>query len=192
MALTRKFLEALGIEQAKIDEIISAHTEVTNALKADRDSYKEKAEKYDETKTELDKAKSELEKVNKDEYKTKYESLEAEFNKYKTDIAEKEVKVKKEEAYKKMLKEIGVNEKSIDAIVKVKDLSSLKLDDKGEIVDVDTLKESEKKDWEGFIIKSEVGGQDPSTPPDNDKEKIDVSNMSMEDYIKARTEGRIK
>ena len=192
MALTRKFLEALGIEQAKIDEIISAHTEVTDSLKADRDSYKEKAEKYDETKTELDKAKSELDKVNKDEYKTKYESLEAEFNKYKTDIAEKEVKGKKEEAYKKMLKEIGVNEKSIDAILKVKDLSSLKLDDKGNIVDVDTLKESEKKDWEGFIIKSEVGGQDPSTPPDNDKEKIDVSNMSMEDYINARTEGRIK
>ena len=192
MALTRKFLEALGIEQAKIDEIISAHTEVTDSLKADRDSYKEKAEKYDQTKTELDKAKSELDKVSKDEYKTKYESLEAEFNKYKTDIAEKEVKGRKEEAYKKMLKEIGVNEKSIDAILKVKDLSSLKLDDKGEIVDVDTLKESEKKDWEGFIIKSEMEGQDPSTPPDNDKEKIDVSNMSMEDYIKARTEGRIK
>ena len=192
MALTRKFLEALGIEQAKIDEIISAHTEVTDSLKADRDSYKEKAEKYDQTKTELDKAKSELDKVSEDEYKTKYESLEAEFKKYKTDIAEKEVKVKKEEAYKKMLKEIGVNEKSIDAILKVKDLNTIKLDDKGEIVDVDSLKESEKKDWEGFIIESEVHGQNPSTPPDNDKEKIDVSNMSMEDYIKARTEGRIK
>lgn len=192
MALTRKFLEALGIEQAKIDEIISAHTEVTNALKADRDNYKEKAEKYDETKTELDKAKSELEKVNKDEYKTKYESLESEFNKYKTDIAEKEVKVKKEEAYKKMLKEIGVNEKSIDAIVKVKDLSSLKLDDKGNIVDVDTLKESEKKDWEGFIIKSEEEGQNPNTPPDHQHENVDTSTMSMDDYIKARSEGRIK
>ena len=192
MALTRKFLEALGIEQAKIDEIISAHTEVTNALKADRDNYKEKAEKYDETKTELDKAKSELEKVNKDEYKTKYESLESEFNKYKTDIAEKEVKVKKEEAYKKMLKEIGVNEKSIDAIVKVKDLSSLKLDDKGNIVDVDTLKESEKKDWEGFIIKSEEERQDPNTPPDHEHENVDTTQMSMDDYIKARSEGRIK
>ena len=192
MALTRKFLEALGIEQAKIDEIISAHTEVTDALKADRDSYKEKAEKYDETKTELDKAKSELDKVNKDEYKTKYESLESEFNKYKTDIAEKEVKVKKEEAYKKMLKEIGVNEKSIDAIVKVKDLSSLKLDDKGNIVDVDTLKESEKKDWEGFIIKSEEERQDPNTPPDHEHENVDTTQMSMDDYIKARNDGRIK
>ena len=192
MALTRKFLEALGIEQAKIDEIISAHTEVTDSLKADRDSYKEKAEKYDQTKTELDKAKSELDKVNKDEYKTKYESLESEFNKYKTDIAEKEVKVKKEEAYKKMLKEIGVNEKSIDAIVKVKDLSSLKLDDKGNIVDVDTLKESEKKDWEGFIIKSEEERQDPNTPPDHEHENVDTTTMSMDDYIKARNDGRIK
>ena len=192
MALTRKFLEALGIEQAKIDEIISAHTEVTDSLKADRDSYKEKAEKYDQTKTELDKAKSELDKVNKDEYKTKYESLEAEFNKYKTDIAEKEVKVKKEEAYKKMLKEIGVNEKSIGAILKVKDLSSLKLDDKGNIVDVDTLKESEKKDWEGFIIKSEEERQDPNTPPDHEHENVDTTQMSMDDYIKARSEGKIK
>ena len=192
MALTRKFLEALGIEQAKIDEIISAHTEVTDSLKADRDSYKEKAEKYDQTKTELDKAKSELDKVSKDEYKTKYESLEAEFNKYKTDIAEKEVKGRKEEAYKKMLKEIGVNEKSIDAILRVKDLNTIKLDDKGGIVDVDTLKESEKKDWEGFIIKSEVGGQDPSTPPDGQKENVDTSKMSMDEYIKARSEGRIK
>ena len=192
MALTRKFLEALGIEQAKIDEIISAHTEVTDSLKADRDSYKEKAEKYDQTKTELDKAKSELDKVNKDEYKTKYESLEAEFNKYKTDIAEKEVKGRKEEAYKKMLKEIGVNEKSIDAILRVKDLNTIKLDDKGEIVDVDTLKESEKKDWEGFIIESEVHGQDPSTPPDKQKENVDTSKMSMDEYIKARSEGRIK
>ena len=192
MALTRKFLEALGIEQAKIDEIISAHTEVTDSLKADRDSYKEKAEKYDQTKTELDKAKSELDKVSKDEYKTKYESLEAEFNKYKTDIAEKEVKGRKEEAYKKMLKEIGVNEKSIDAILKVKDLSTLKLDDKGNIVNVDTLKESEKKDWEGFIIESEVHGQDPSTPPDKNKDNVDTTKMSMDDYIKARSEGRIK
>ena len=84
MALTRKFLEALGIEQAKIDEIISAHTEVTNALKADRDSYKEKAEKYDETKTELDKAKSELEKANKDEYKTKEEAA-ADYRQWRSD-----------------------------------------------------------------------------------------------------------
>ena len=36
MALTRKFLSALGIEEAKIDEIISAHADTVNALKEQR------------------------------------------------------------------------------------------------------------------------------------------------------------
>ena len=33
MALTRKMLKAMGIEEEKIDEIIDAHTETVNALK---------------------------------------------------------------------------------------------------------------------------------------------------------------
>ena len=45
MALTRKFLKALGIEDEKVDEIISAHTETVDALKAERDGYKADAEK---------------------------------------------------------------------------------------------------------------------------------------------------
>lgn len=192
MALTRKFLEALGIEQAKIDEIISAHTEVTNSLKEERDSYKEKAGKYDETKTELDKTKADLEKAGKDEYKAKYETLDAEFKKYKADVLEKEVKGKKETAYRNLLKDIGVNEKSIDAIVKVKDFSTIKLDDKGSIEGIDNLKTEEQKNWEGFIIKKETDGSDTHTPPDNDKDKPNFSTMSMEDYIKGRSEGRIK
>ena len=59
-------------------------------------------------------------------------------------------------------------------------------------MDVDTLKESEKKDWEGFIIKSEEEGQDPNTPPDHQHENVDTTTMSMDDYIKARNDGRIK
>ena len=34
MGLSRKFLAAMGIEADKIDEIIAAHTETTEALKA--------------------------------------------------------------------------------------------------------------------------------------------------------------
>ena len=33
MALTRKFLKAMGIEDDKIDQIIDAHTETVTALK---------------------------------------------------------------------------------------------------------------------------------------------------------------
>ena len=46
MALTRKFLAALGIEAEKVDEIITAHAETVDALKAERDEYKANAEAY--------------------------------------------------------------------------------------------------------------------------------------------------
>ena len=44
MSLTRKMLKAMGIEEDKIEQIIEAHTDVTDSLKADRDKYKEDAE----------------------------------------------------------------------------------------------------------------------------------------------------
>ena len=47
MALSRKFLAAMGIEADKIDEIITAHVETVDGLKKERDDLKEKADKYD-------------------------------------------------------------------------------------------------------------------------------------------------
>ena len=54
MALTRKFLSALGIEADKVDEIISAHTETVEALKNERDTFKADAEKLTGVQKELD------------------------------------------------------------------------------------------------------------------------------------------
>ena len=44
MALTRKFLKALGIDEDKIDEIISAHGETVTALKDEIEKAKQSAE----------------------------------------------------------------------------------------------------------------------------------------------------
>ena len=41
MALTRKFLKAMGIEDEKAEEIISAHVETVNGLKGERDALQE-------------------------------------------------------------------------------------------------------------------------------------------------------
>ena len=57
MALTRKFLSALGIEADKVDEIINAHAETVNALKEERDNYKADAEKLPAVQKELDELK---------------------------------------------------------------------------------------------------------------------------------------
>ena len=80
MALTRKFLSALGIEDDKVDEIINAHTETVNALKEQRDSYKEEAEKLPNVQKELDDLKATAEKSGEDAYKVKYEALKEDFD----------------------------------------------------------------------------------------------------------------
>ena len=90
MALTRKFLSALGIEDDKVDEIIGAHTETVNALKEQRDSYKADAEKLPTVQKELDDMKAAAEKNGKDAYKVKYDALKEDFDKFKADLKEKE------------------------------------------------------------------------------------------------------
>lgn len=53
MALSRKFLAALGIEDAKVDEIIQAHTDTVNGLKDEIEKYKADAEKLPGVQKEL-------------------------------------------------------------------------------------------------------------------------------------------
>jgi hypothetical protein len=57
MALTRKFLKAMGIDEEKIDEIITAHSDTVNGLKDERDKYKDAAEKLPSVQKELDELK---------------------------------------------------------------------------------------------------------------------------------------
>ena len=69
MALSRKMLRAMGIEDEKIDQIIEAHTESIDALKEQRDQYKADAEKLPALQKKLE----ELEAAGDDGYKQKYE-----------------------------------------------------------------------------------------------------------------------
>ena len=189
MALTRKFLSALEIEADKVDEIITAHTEVTDALKAERDSYKEDAEKVPSLTAELDKLKAAADKGEKDPYKVKYDALKEEFENYKTDIANKETKAKKEDAYRALLKGAGVSEKRIEAVLKVSDVESIEFDDEGKVKDSDKLTESIKTEWADFIQTEGTQGAQTANPPgtDNNTPK-DLGKLSMAEYIKARKE----
>lgn len=166
MALTRKFLSALGIEADKVDEIISAHTEVTDALKADRDKYKADAEKLPSIQKELDELKKA--KEGEDPYRKKYEELQKEFNDYKADIEAKNTTAKKEQAFKAILKEIGVSDKVIDNVIKVSDMSKIEFDDKGEVKGADDLKKSLSTEWAGFISTKKKEGANSANPPAND------------------------
>ena len=173
MALSRKFLTALGIEADKVDEIIQAHSETVEGLKNERDSYKADAEKYKATKEELDKANEQLKDLNKeDSYKVKYET--------------EKTNASKAAAYKSLLKEIGISDKRIDAVARLAELDKIKLDKDGKIEGVDDLKKSLSDEWADFIVKDGSKGAETSTPPDGQGGTVKTKKEIME--IKDTTE----
>lgn len=165
MALTRRMLKAMGIEEEKIDQIIDAHTETTDALKADRDKYKEAAEKIPGLERDLQNAKDAADAAAKDSYKEKYESEKQAFADYKKGVEAEQTKAKKTAAFKELLKKAGVSEKRIDAVVKVTPLDEIELDKDGKIKDADEKEKSIKEEWSEFIVRKSEEGADTETPP---------------------------
>lgn len=163
--LTRKMLKAMNIEEEKIDQIIEAHTEVTESLKAERDKYKESADKVSDLQSQLDKANETIKAAGSDSFKVKYEAIKEEFDAFKKDIKTKETAKAKADAYEQLLKDTGISEKRIPAILKVTDMESVELDENGKLKDADKLTESIKTEWSDFIQTKGVQGADIPNPP---------------------------
>lgn len=77
-------LKAMGIEDEKIDQIIDEHAESVNALKAQRDEFKEAAGKADGYKKELDALKAKGEGAG--EYEEKYKAAVKNLEDYKAKV----------------------------------------------------------------------------------------------------------
>lgn len=173
MAFTRKFLSALGIEDDKVDEIIQAHTEVTNGLKEERDKYRTEAEQYKDKAGKLQEVQKELDDLKSgnetNEYEVKYNQLQEEFEAYKSDVEKKETTAKKKEAYRNLLKEAGVNEKRIDTIIKASPsaIEEIEFDDQGNVKGAGELKTKISEEWADFIVKTETKGANTANPPTN-------------------------
>lgn len=167
MALTRKFLSAMGIEEDKIEQIIDAHTETVTALKEARDSYKADAEKLADVEKKLADANEKLKDVKPDEYKEKYDKVKADFDKFKADTEAKESRTKKEDAYKAILKDANIPEKHFAKILKYSDIDGLEFDDKGELSNKSELLKSIKEEWGDHIEQTGTQGANVQNPPAN-------------------------
>ena len=160
--LSKKFLFGLGIDEEKADLICERHKEVLSEVMDERDKYKEDADKFNAVKAELDTLKQQT--AGTDSYKDKFEALQKEYNDFKADVESKQTTAKKESAFRNILKDIGIPEKRIDSVVKVSDINGIELDGEG-IKDVETLKESLKKEWSDFITTTKVEGVNSANPP---------------------------
>ena len=169
MAFTRKFLSAMGIEAEKVDEIINAHIEVVDGLKEERDNFKKDAEKLVDVEKELTKAKEKLAKNGEGETVAKedYDKLKKEYDDYKADITAKNTRTEKENAFRELLKSVGVSEKRFNAIIKVSDIDGLELDKDGKIKDAEKHTENVKSEWADFIETTTTKGADTANPPAN-------------------------
>lgn len=187
MALTRKMLSAMGIESEKVDEIINAHAETVNGLKEEIDKYKADAGRLQSVSQELEAIKKNGEKS---PYKVKYEALveerdnlQKEFDDYKNSIAAEKTVARKKEAYRKLLKDTGVSEKRIEAVLKVSDFESLELSEDGKFTDSEKLAENIKTEWADFITtQKEEGAKVPTPPAGNSK----GSPLTREEIVKIK------
>ena len=184
MAFTRKMLKAMGIEDEKIDQIIDAHSETVDALKADRDTYKEDAAKLAAVQKELD----ELKAKGDDGYKAKYEAEKAAHDALKADIAAKETKKAKTDAYRELLKGANIDEKRIATILRAEapTIDKIELDADGKIKNAEQYTESIKSDWADFIVTQSAKGTNTATPPANGGA---ASTKTKEDILKIKDAG---
>lgn len=168
MALTKAFLKEVlskaGVSPENIteaiDSIIDGHVTSINALREEIATYKADAEKLPGVQKELDA----LRATTNDEWEAKYTAEHEAFEQFKASVAaEKELSTKKA-LYTDLLKGQHVDEKRLEAILRVTDFSGMTVKD-GKLVDADKLAEAIKSDWAGFIVSDQTNGAHVDTPP---------------------------
>lgn len=165
MALTRKFLSALGIEAEKIDEIITAHTETVDGLKNELAAAKADAAKLPGVQKELDDLKAAQPKDG-ESWETKYNEEHAAFEKYKSDAAQEKALEAKKTAYRSVLKDAGIiGEKAQEKVLRYTDFSNIELDEKGKLKETAKLLREAKDEWPELITTEGRKGVDTGNPP---------------------------
>ena len=163
MAFTRNFLKSTGLTDDQITAVMEEHVAVVDGLKADRDGYKEQAGKADELQKELDALK------NGEDFKQKYEDEHKAFEDFKQKTAADAEAAKVRSAYRKLLAGEGISEKRLDSIMKVTDLSKVKLDKDGNLEKVEELRNAINEEWGEFKTTVTERGATVDKPPQTGK-----------------------
>jgi hypothetical protein len=178
-------LKAMGIEDEKIDQIIEAHTETVDALKADVKKYKDNAELLPEVQRELDTLKA----GNDDSWKQKHDAVKKQFDDYKTEVEGKAARAAKETAVRAYLESKGITGanltiamRGLGAEVDASELDGDKLKDTGAL---DALISGDLK---GLVTTvKEVGAPNPANPPANTgttMTRAEILKKSYQDQVK--------
>lgn len=162
MALSRKYLKSIGLNEDQIEGVIEEHTSVTNDLKEKIKTLQADAEKLPAVQKELD----DLKAQGDGGYKEKYEAEVKAHREYKQQV-EGEKKAALDEAdVMAICKEAGIaRESSLRLIVKDFDRSKIERSEDGKIANRAKLVEAVKTDYADFVGTPGKDGTPPATPP---------------------------
>lgn len=136
MALTRKFLEALGLNESQVQAIVDEHTAVTTAIRTDWET------RYNAAKAAADKAEGiqkELDDLKKEDYKSRYETEKAAHETLLNEVNGAKAKAAKETALKAYFdgkKITGTNQK---IALRGINFDKINVDENGAITDTKAL-----------------------------------------------------
>lgn len=166
MALTRKMLKAMGIEDEKIDQIIDAHSETVDGLKEKVRKAEEDAETLKDVQKELNDLKEKAKDGN--DYKSKYEKEKKAFEDYKADVEGKQAAAAKEKAARAYFESKGITGSNLEIAVRGSkdEISALELDGE-KIKDAKALDDLVGGTYKGLVVKKQTGGAGTDNPPGN-------------------------
>ncbi len=167
MALTRKMLKAMGIEDDKADQIIEAHAESVDALKKQRDDAKAEADSVPELKKKLEEAQKAAEAAAGDDTGAKLKAVQEEFATYKAGVEAKEARAVAEKLFRDQLRSAKVDDRYADLAVKDMDPSRYAVKD-GAFEDADAVKKAVAdftEKYPQFITSTSTQGASTGNPP---------------------------
>ena len=184
MALTRRFLKSMQLTDEQIESVIEEHTATVDGLKEQIRTYKEDAEKLPDTQKKLADAEKDLAGKTKEleaanDWKAKYEKEHSDFDKYKTQVDEEKTAENIRGLYRGLLKENNIDEKRYDDILRITDMSTMKVGQDGKLEGAEDLSKEIAEKWSGFVVKSENRPAPVDNPPANNG----GNSMTKEDIL---------
>ena len=141
--------------------LIALHHSIVDEVKDRLDE----AQQYKADAEKLPEALKELDALKEGDFESKYAKEHEAFEAYKRQIADGEELNRKKAAYRQLLADEHINEKRLDAVIRLTDFSGMKLDKDGKLQDTDKLKADIKSEWSEYIATDGTRGAEVGTPP---------------------------
>lgn len=191
MALSRKMLQAMGVEAEKIDQIIEAHAETVEGLKTERDKYKGDAEKLAPVQEELKKAQDDLAAATTSGgWKERHDAVKKEFDDYKREQEAKEARAAKEKAVRAYLESKNIKDSNLNIAMRGlnAEIDAAQVDADGKLKETKVFDELIAGDLAGLVTTTtEKGAPPPANPIKNTGGAMTKQQIMS---IKDRTERR--